>query len=344
MARPGLFNHPKFVRFVRLLEPHVAGMPVDAATVASGILEVGLWNSAYDSGDPYLGTAANVEACCRWKGEPGALTRMLLSVGGARAGFIERYTGPVITDTQEPCYQIHDLLENAPAYVSRRAAREQERKIAKKCEQCGEAFFSSSPDAKYHNHNCQMAAWRARKTQDVTAGDGKVTSPNVTAVTAGDGTTNTQHPTPNTQGTYDLLPSEEDRGQRDAKNPALAAPSPAKFAEAWNRLTTPPIPRCRDITSTRKKHIRVRLTERPLTEWEDVIRRIQASAFCRGDNDRGWRATLDWLAGSPDVAVKVLEGKYDDSPRRGPQVITGSLKTAGNQAGIGSWLKKQQGG
>jgi hypothetical protein len=84
------------------------------------------------------------------------------------------------------------------------------------------------------------------------------------------------------------------------------------FAEAWNRLTEPPIARCRDLTSKRKRHIRSRLTERPLTEWESVIARIQASSFCRGENDRGWSASFDWLIGSPDVAVKVLEGKYDD--------------------------------
>jgi hypothetical protein len=88
-----------------------------------------------------------------------------------------------------------------------------------------------------------------------------------------------------------------------------------QFAEAWNRLTEASVPRCRDLTSTRKRHIRARLTERPLTEWEQIISRIQASAFCRGENDRGWRATFDWLIGSPDVGVKVLEGKYDDRPR-----------------------------
>lgn len=87
------------------------------------------------------------------------------------------------------------------------------------------------------------------------------------------------------------------------------------FAETWNRLTIAPLPRCRDLTAKRKRHIRARLSERPLTEWEDIISQIQASAFCRGENDRGWLASFDWLIGSADVAVKVLEGKYDDRPR-----------------------------
>jgi hypothetical protein len=84
------------------------------------------------------------------------------------------------------------------------------------------------------------------------------------------------------------------------------------LAEAWNRLTEPPIPRCRDLTTKRKRHVRARLSERPLTEWEAVFSRIQASGFCRGENDRGWVGSFDWAIGSPDVAVKVLEGKYDD--------------------------------
>lgn len=97
------------------------------------------------------------------------------------------------------------------------------------------------------------------------------------------------------------------------------------FAEAWNRLTEAPIPRCRDLTTKRRRHIRARLTERPLTEWETVMARIQASSFCRGENDRAWVASFDWLIGSPDVAVKVLEGKYDD---RRPKRKTAELYVA----------------
>lgn len=86
----------------------------------------------------------------------------------------------------------------------------------------------------------------------------------------------------------------------------------ADLADAWNRLTEPPIPRCRDLTAKRKRHARARLNEHPLMEWEEIFGRIQASAFCRGTNDRGWVASFDWAITSPDVAVKVLEGKYDD--------------------------------
>lgn len=91
-----------------------------------------------------------------------------------------------------------------------------------------------------------------------------------------------------------------------------AQASPDDLMALWNEVTHPPIPHCRDLTSKRKRHGRMRLTERNLDGWREVFERIQASDFCRGINDRGWAASFDWAIGSPDVAVKVLEGKYDN--------------------------------
>jgi hypothetical protein len=93
-------------------------------------------------------------------------------------------------------------------------------------------------------------------------------------------------------------------------------------AELWNAITKPPIPRCRDLTSKRRRHTRARLSERSLDEWRQVFEKIQASSFCRGESDRGWVASFDWAIGSPDVAVKVLEGKYDDRPKSAPRTPT----------------------
>lgn len=83
------------------------------------------------------------------------------------------------------------------------------------------------------------------------------------------------------------------------------------FAHCWNDSTTDPILPCVQLTAQRRRHIRKRLRERPLTAWVDVFRRVEASAFCRGQNERGWVADFAWIIGSADVAVKVLEGKYD---------------------------------
>ena len=87
--------------------------------------------------------------------------------------------------------------------------------------------------------------------------------------------------------------------------------------ELWNITTNPPIPRCRELTAKRRRHIKARNTELTWGEWRQVFTKIAASAFCNGHNDRGWTASFDWVIGSPDVAIKVLEGKYDDRLSRG---------------------------
>lgn len=88
-------------------------------------------------------------------------------------------------------------------------------------------------------------------------------------------------------------------------------PKAEELVELWNTETCAPIPRCRELSPLRRTRATVRLRERPLEEWRTVIRAIQASAFCRGVNDRGWKATFDWLVQSQETAIRVLEGKYE---------------------------------
>ena len=125
------------------------------------------------------------------------------------------------------------------------------------------------------------------------------------------------------RGTGSGVEGEGDMGNGEAADGAAGADGapptmrlrPEEFQTSWNSETQPPIPRCRDLTTKRRRHIRARMTERPLTEWAEVFRRIQASAFCRGETGGTWVASFDWVIGSPDVAVKVLEGQYDNRTR-----------------------------
>ena len=109
MARPGLGLNRKFRRLTRALK---------SEALARGSLEL-LWDVAYENGDEYLGTSADVESAARWDGEPSALVKALLESGGdGNAGFIEE-----IPDRPEH-YQVHDLFQNAPEYVQKRMLRE----------------------------------------------------------------------------------------------------------------------------------------------------------------------------------------------------------------------------
>jgi hypothetical protein len=117
---------------------------------------------------------------------------------------------------------------------------------------------------------------------------------------------------------------------------ADAPPSPTDLMGLWNTLTTPPIPKCRALSKMRSLRARCRLAERPLAEWREVVERINASRFCRGESDRGtWVATFDWLL-QPDTALRVLEGKYDN---RAPCARLGAGKTSGNAAALAAYAE-----
>lgn len=108
----------------------------------------------------------------------------------------------------------------------------------------------------------------------------------------------------------------EGDGRADAQPPLLsiqtAAPTPDDLAALWNAGTTRPLPRCESLTPKRRRHATARLAEHPFETWRRIVERVEASGFCRGQNERGWVASFAWLIGSPDVAVKVLEGNYAD--------------------------------
>lgn len=112
MARPGLTGHRKFKRLARAL-----GSPM----LARGALEL-LWDSCYEAGEEYVGTAEDIEATVGWGGVPGVLTSALSGAGAPEGfGFIEPLEGEPVR------YKVHDLWHHAPDYVAKRRRRELER-------------------------------------------------------------------------------------------------------------------------------------------------------------------------------------------------------------------------
>lgn len=109
------------------------------------------------------------------------------------------------------------------------------------------------------------------------------------------------------------------------------SPTAENIAALWNEVCGPVLPSVRGLSEKRRKHLRARMAEgeerRSLGWWRAYFERIRQSAFCRGDNDRGWRATFEWAIGSEDVVLKVLEGKYDGraSPREPTDLEGGSI-------------------
>lgn len=71
----------------------------------------------------------------------------------------------------------------------------------------------------------------------------------------------------------------------------------------------------RSITEARKKALRARLNTYTLDDFRTLFEKAEASSFLKGSNDRNWTATFDWLIKDANMA-KVLEGNYDDKPKR----------------------------
>jgi uncharacterized protein YdaU (DUF1376 family) len=81
--------------------------------------------------------------------------------------------------------------------------------------------------------------------------------------------------------------------------------------EAWQTRMVPlGFPAIRKMNGQRERLLRARLKDSTLDEWLDAMAALERSAFCRGENPRGWRADFDFLL-QPKSFTGLLEGKYD---------------------------------
>lgn len=139
---------------------------------------------------------------------------------------------------------------------------------------------------------------------------------------------------PGNAGNFPEIPSEQEQeqeqeGEREQEGKGKAAvPRPADLLAVWNEHRGE-LPEASKLTADRERHATSRLREQPdLSIWAAVVKRMAESAFCRGENDRGWRADVDFLL-RPGTSAKVLEGKYDDRGRgREPPLTARELANA----------------
>ena len=91
---------------------------------------------------------------------------------------------------------------------------------------------------------------------------------------------------------------------------------PEVMMEWWNEITQPPISRCNGLNEKRKVSCRRVLQESDEAHIKEAFQMVNASKFCRGENDRGWKASFDWVI-QPDSILRILEGKYKDRAKAG---------------------------
>lgn len=66
------------------------------------------------------------------------------------------------------------------------------------------------------------------------------------------------------------------------------------------------------LSATRRGMIAARIREHGEEAFLDAVKRAAQSAFLRGQNNRGWRATFDWII-RPTNFEKIISGNYDNT-------------------------------
>lgn len=79
------------------------------------------------------------------------------------------------------------------------------------------------------------------------------------------------------------------------------------YTEECNNL-----PQVKIINDNRKKAINKFKKTFTLEQFREICKRANKSSFLTGNNDRNWKADLDFLLRT-DKATKILEGFYDGS-------------------------------
>lgn len=106
---------------------------------------------------------------------------------------------------------------------------------------------------------------------------------------------------------------EEDK-KRD-KDTTLSKDKICSILSEWNSLDLQEL-KAINTGTNRYKLLKVRISEYGFDEVLRAISSIKQSSFLRGQNDRGWTITFDWLI-KPNNFVKVIEGNYLDKGGNG---------------------------
>lgn len=98
--------------------------------------------------------------------------------------------------------------------------------------------------------------------------------------------------------------------ETDPEPPPPPAENLHPFILLWNRAATK-FSKVKKSSPKRNKKIDAIWKQNTEAEWLIIITRLNNSDFCTGKNDRGWKATFDWLL-QDETHLKISEGKYDN--------------------------------
>lgn len=80
------------------------------------------------------------------------------------------------------------------------------------------------------------------------------------------------------------------------------------FVEYWNSFSQ--LPEVKVLSKSRRGKFNCRCREKPFAEnWKTIIEELSCSDFHCGQNDRNWRADIDWILRNDSNYVKFIEKK-----------------------------------
>jgi 5-methylcytosine-specific restriction endonuclease McrA len=109
--------------------------------------------------------------------------------------------------------------------------------------------------------------------------------------------------------------TDTDTDKKEVVSKAPCEPSgsltPADLLESWNEFASAHgLPKALKLTKTRLAHAKARLREYPRPEdWELAYSKLGQSKFCKGENNRGWKASFDFILSERSL-TNIMEGQY----------------------------------
>lgn len=92
-----------------------------------------------------------------------------------------------------------------------------------------------------------------------------------------------------------------------------------QIADMYNN-TCVSFPRLTKLSDKRKKAIKARLRTYTVEDFQKLFEMAESNSFLKGQNNRNWSATFDWLIADGNM-VKVLEGNYADKGQQEERYI-----------------------